>query len=146
MRVRDILEEKGSKVLTARVEDTLLQAARHLVDEGVGVLVVVDERGRPVGMLSERDIIRAFTLQPNEIVRIQVGEVMTREVVFTSPAEGLKAVQETMTERRVRHLPVAEDGRLLGLVSIGDVLRALHREGEIENHDLKNYISGKYLE
>ncbi|HEY3445493.1 MAG TPA: CBS domain-containing protein [Myxococcales bacterium] len=146
MKVREILDEKGRRVVTARAEETLLEAARRLATERVGALIVVNESRAPVGVLSERDIVRMLARAPEALARMPVGEAMTREVIFAAPNDEVEALRATMTERRVRHLPIVTEGTIVGIVSIGDVLKALRHESEVENHHLKDYIAGKYLD
>jgi len=147
MKVREILNEKGRRAVTARAEETLLDAARRLSSERVGALVVVDERRAPVGVLSERDLVRMFAAHGCEaLARTPVAEAMTREVVVAGPDDDREAVAATMTERRVRHLPIVKDGTIAGIVSVGDVLKVLQHEVETENRSLKDYISGKYMD
>jgi CBS domain-containing protein len=100
----------------------------------------VDETGRPVGILSERDIVRTAA-RDEQIFGRAVGELMTRDVVVGVPHDDVKTVGHTMTERRIRHLPVMDKGRLVGIVSIGDVVKARLSQLETENQALFDYIT-----
>ncbi|MGC4122112.1 MAG: CBS domain-containing protein [Myxococcales bacterium] len=146
MKVHEILDEKGRRVVTARADECLLDAARRLSTERVGALIVVDETLSPVGVLSERDIVRMLNLQPKSVAAIPVGEAMTHGVIVARPDDEVESVRVTMTERRIRHVPIVTNGAIVGLISIGDVLKALHQETNTENHRLRDYISGKYLD
>lgn len=132
MNIAHILARKGDKVFTISPERSIHQALAALAEHNIGALVVVDEADRPVGILSERDIVREAARNENVFTR-RVSELMTRDVVIGVPEDDLKSVSYTMTERRIRHLPVVERGRLVGMVSIGDVVKTLRDqyEGEV---------------
>jgi CBS domain-containing protein len=123
MNIASILARKGGKVATCRPEHTIRQALALLAQHNIGALVVVNETTAPAGMLSERDIVREAARDERVFART-VGEIMTRDVVVGVPEDDLRAVRHTMTERRIRHVPVVVDGRLVGIVSIGDVVKA----------------------
>jgi CBS domain-containing protein len=138
MTIAQILMTKGSGVITIRPEEPVRQAVALLARHNIGALVVVDEAGRPVGILSERDVVRAAARDEGVFGRA-VAELMTRQVVTGLPGDDLVAVAGTMTERRIRHLPVLDGGRLVGMVSIGDVLRAQRDkyQGEAETLEIR---------
>jgi CBS domain-containing protein len=123
MNIANVLARKGEKVVTARPEHTIRQALALLAEHNIGALVVVDDAHRPVGILSERDIVREAARNEAVFGR-RVAELMTREVIVGVPEDDLKRVAHTMTERHIRHLPVVEKGKLVGMVSIGDVVKA----------------------
>lgn len=133
MTIATVLATKGGKVHTIGPGQTIREALRLLAAHGVGALVVVDEVGRPVGIVSERDIVRE-AVRDEQLFGRPVAEIMTRTLVVGQPGDDLKTVAHTMTERRIRHLPVMEHGRLIGIVSIGDVLKAQRDQyaGEVE--------------
>ncbi len=139
MKIRDILRHKGHNVVTASTGDSVLQAVRVLVDHNIGGVVVVDG-GEVIGILTERDILRLVARKPDELQALEVGQVMTRDVIKLAPDDDLAHVMEVMTENRIRHLPVIEEGRLAGIVTIGDVVNAFRRVAEDENVHLKQYI------
>ena len=139
MRIRDILRHKGANVVTASTSETVLEAARALVDHNIGGVVVV-EGGDVIGILTERDILRLTARSPDELQTLEVGRVMTRDVIQLAPDDDLAHVMEVMTEKRIRHLPVIEDGGLAGIVTIGDVVNALRSIAEDENAQLRQYI------
>lgn len=123
MNIASILARKGSRIVTCRAEQSIRQALSLLAEHNIGALVVVDDAGGAAGMLSERDIVREAARDERLFGRT-VGEIMTRDVVVGVPEDDLRAVRHTMTERRIRHVPVVADGRLVGIVSIGDVVKA----------------------
>src|SRR5262245_10683967 len=123
MNIASILARKGGKVVTCRPEHSIRQALASLAEHNIGAIVVVDEALVPRGILSERDIVREAARDERLFAR-SVGEIMTRDVIVGVPEDDLRAVRHTMTERRIRHVPVVAEGRLIGIVSIGDVVKA----------------------
>ena len=139
MKIRDILRHKGRDVVTASTADSVLHTVRVLVDHNIGGVVVVDGE-EVIGILTERDILRLVARKPDELQALEVGQVMTRDVIKLAPDDDLGHVMEVMTENRIRHLPVIEEGRLAGIVTIGDVVNAFRRVAEDENVHLRQYI------
>lgn len=135
MNVRTILATKGTHVVTVRPDQTIREAVRLLAQHNIGALVAVDEAGKPVGIISERDIVRAAArYEDRDIFAMRVEEIMTKNVITGAPQDDLHSVAHTMTERRFRHLPIVEGGRLVGIVSIGDVVKAQRDlyQGEVD--------------
>lgn len=146
MTLYEILKRKGSEVFTIRPDATLEEAAHELVRRNVGCLVVcvreLEVGERLVGVLSERDILR-FTVAGRGVLGDHlVSEAMTSTVVTGAPRDSVKATMGLMTMNRIRHLPVLVDGRLIGLVSIGDVVKSQHDHLAMENQFMKDYLSG----
>jgi CBS domain-containing protein len=133
MKISTILATKGSAVITIRPERTLKEAALTLAQHNIGAMVVADEAETVVGIFSERDLARAAA-RADDFLRQTVGEVMTKRVVCGSPQDDVMSVVQTMTARRFRHLPILDHGKLAGMVSIGDMVKAMMQEyqGEIE--------------
>ncbi len=123
MNVSRILAAKPSTVITINPSRLIGEALRLMADYDIGALVVTNSEGDIVGILSERDIVRR-AVGNNDILLLNVGDVMTKNVVVGLPQDDLMSVAHTMTERRFRHLPIVEGSRLIGIVSIGDVLKA----------------------
>jgi CBS domain-containing protein len=119
MAVAAVLQHKGGHVSTIRSIDGVEAAIRKLYDERIGALVVVDRWGKLAGMLSERDVIWALAQHGAEGLSFEVHEVMTPDVTTCTPEDRIDDVMQTMTAHRIRHLPVMEQGRLVGLVSMG---------------------------
>jgi CBS domain-containing protein len=140
--VSAILERKGHEVLTASAQDRLADAARAMADRGVGALVVVDEQGAVEGIVSERDVVRRVAADGAAALEQRVEEVMTRSVTTCSPSTGATELASTMTEGRMRHLPVVEEGRLVGIVSIGDVVKSRLDELATQTENLERYVTG----
>jgi CBS domain-containing protein len=139
MLVSDILSDKGKLVHTCAPDDSLADVVDLLVGHNIGSLVVMEE-GEMVGIITERDILRASAATRGPLEFLIVRERMTRCPVVASLQHDVSDVMCVMTERRIRHLPVVEGGRLIGIISIGDTVKAQHDELCRENHYLKSYI------
>jgi CBS domain-containing protein len=133
MTIASILATKGNKVVTIRPEQSIRDALRVLADHNIGALVAIDPNRRPVGILSERDVVRA-AVRDELLFGLTVSQLMTRDVIVGAPGDDLAAVGQTMVQRRIRHLPVVEGGKLIGMVSIGDGVKAQrdHFQGEVD--------------
>lgn len=142
MLVRSILQGKGSAVVTVDSSTTLGDAVAVLRDRGIGALVVVRADGRIEGIVSERDVVRAVAGHGIGALGRSVASVMTRDVEVCSLDQTADDLMRTMTDRRVRHLPVVDGERLVGIVSIGDVVKARLGQLEEENRTLVGYLHG----
>ncbi len=133
MKVSRILSTKGSDVLTIGAAQTVKEAVHLLARHNIGALVVVGAADELLGIVSERDIIRHMA-QNEQVLSRPVIDVMTREVVTGTPQDDLMSIAHTMTEKRFRHLPILEKGKLVGMISIGDVLKTQrdYYRGEID--------------
>jgi CBS domain-containing protein len=133
MKVSRILSTKRRDIITIQPDKSIREALAMLAEHNIGVLVVVDEAGKLVGILSERDIVRRGAQDENLFGR-SVSEVMTRQVVTGVPQDDIAQVMHTMTERRFRHLPILKDDQLIGIISIGDIVKVQRDEymGEID--------------
>jgi CBS domain-containing protein len=141
MLVREILINKGREVHTCSPQDSLADVVDLLVGYNCGSLVVC-EHGEMVGIITERDILRACAKTRGSLEPLRVTDRMTRCPVTASPEDDVADAMGAMTEHRIRHLPVLEGGRLAGIISIGDLVKAQHDELSRENHYLKSYILG----
>ena len=144
MKVQDILQKKSSEIFTVHPHQTLNEASQILATHNIGSLVVVNEQQHVIGILSERDIVRQLAEHGETTGSMTIGEVMTTEVVIAVPDDDLAYLSNTMTNNRIRHLPVLQDGHLVGIVSIGDVVKAQLNFYEGESHYLQQYITGGY--
>ena len=140
MTVKTILTGKGSDVATIEPTSSVATAIRRLAERRIGALVVQGADDRVVGIVSERDIIRGLAERGSAVLDETVSRMMTRQVVSCTSSETIAAVMELMTRGKFRHIPVIEQNRLVGIVSIGDVVK--YRLGEIESESaaLRDYI------
>jgi CBS domain-containing protein len=141
MKIEEILRSKGSEVVTITEAESVLDAVRLLVDRNIGGLVVM-EGLRPTGIITERDVLRLTARAQGQLGSMTVGSVMTREVITASPQDSLTTMMDVMTENRIRHLPVIDADRLVGIISIGDLVNACRASAEAENMHLRQYIQG----
>ncbi|MCU0837193.1 MAG: CBS domain-containing protein [Rhodospirillales bacterium] len=141
MHVADILSSKGYEVITAAASDSLATALALMVEHRVGAVLVLDAQKAIVGILSERDLVRALHQYGRDAFERTVGELMTAPVITCSPRDPATAIMGMMTAQRFRHVPVVEGGRLLGLISIGDVVKGQIEEVQAEVDALRRYIS-----
>jgi CBS domain-containing protein len=139
--VKSILDSKGSDVATIEPTADLASAVKLLAAHRIGALVVISPDQRIAGIISERDIIRVLADRGAAALEQAVGQVMTRKLVTCSRAETISNVMELMTAGKFRHLPVVEEGRLIGIVSIGDVVKHRVQAIEFESATLRDYIS-----
>ncbi|HYD28233.1 CBS domain-containing protein [Brevundimonas sp.] len=140
MLVAEILKDKGDAVYSIRPDARLGDACGELDRLRVGALVVCDD-DRVVGVLSERDVVRAVASRGAGALDLPVSDFMTAEVVFAAPAESVAILMGRMTDRRIRHLPVLREGRLAGVISIGDVVKCQIAEATQEAESLRTYIA-----
>jgi CBS domain-containing protein len=141
MLVSQILKTKGDMVFTSPPTATMAAVAAQLHARQVGAVVVMGANDEVVGILSERDLVRVVAMHGEAGLSEPISACMTRDVLFASPTETLDALLARMTDRRVRHLPVVQGGRLVGLVSIGDLVKWKIAESEAVAEDLKAYIA-----
>lgn len=142
MQVAQILKGKASGVVTIRPEATIAEAVQTLMQKRIGAVVVTNQEGHLAGILSERDIVRGLAEKGTALLNTPVAGLMTRTLVTCSPTDTLEDIMREMTSRRFRHLPVLKDGELLGIVSIGDVVKNRLDELESESTMLRQYIVG----
>jgi CBS domain-containing protein len=140
MTVKAILSVKGTEVHTIEPTTNLANAARLLAERKIGALVVTGPDRRVVGIVSERDIVQELAAHGAAALDLPLTEVMTRNVMTCSASDTLSSVMERMTEGKFRHLPVVEQGRLGGLISIGDVVKHRLKQMEHEQSALQDYI------
>lgn len=142
MRIKDILDSKGRHVVTTSPEGTVRDAMTVLNEHNIGAVVVVE--GQSIrGILSERDVLRLGSRDPDLLSTASIEETMTRDVIMGLPDDEIHAAMGVMTKNRIRHLPIVSDGRLVGIVSIGDLVNACWSEAAAENRHLKDYIHGR---
>ena len=141
MNVAAILKQKGRAVVTAGAQTTLMEVAAKLAAKRIGAIVIVATRGTVAGIVSERDIIRALAAHGPDCLSQPVSQVMTKQVVTCQETDTLDELMAMMTERRFRHLPVVADNALVGIISIGDVVKHHVAEVEMEATAMRDYIT-----
>jgi CBS domain-containing protein len=144
MNAAAILKRKGSLVVTVFPDASVREAMRVLIKHAVGSLIVLGEARNVVGIITERDIFRLSYEHEGKIMDIPVSAVMTTNLIVALPSDSLDYLKAMMTENRIRHLPVMNDGKLIGVISIGDIIREEVSEAAVENRYLKDYIAGVY--
>jgi len=142
MNVETILRTKGRTVATIRPDETIGAAVDALISRNIGALVVTEDGERVGGIISERDIVHALTNHGANLLSLKIAEVMTRRVITCEPSDTIEKLMAEMTNRRIRHFPVVQDGRLCGIVSIGDVVKNRLDEVEYEARSLRSFIAG----
>lgn len=142
MKIHHILERKGGEVATIGPQQTLGDASRALAEHGVGALVVSEGGNDPAGIVSERDIVRGVAESGARALVARVASVMTRELVTCEPGTEVDEVLATMTTSRIRHVPVVDGGRMIGIVSIGDLVKSRIDELEVQSGALQEYVQG----
>jgi CBS domain-containing protein len=141
MTVKAILSRKGRDVTTIAPTATLSEAVQLLAQQRIGAVVVTGADGRVAGILSERDIVRVLAERGSAVLTENVATVMTRKVLTCNEAETVAAIMERMTTGKFRHLPVTDQGKLVGVISIGDVVKWRVHEIEGETNALREYIA-----
>ena len=140
MRVSEMIKDKGSKVITVLPTDSVNRASKLLRDARIGAVPVVEQDGSMSGILSERDIVHGVASQGAEVLADPVSTLMTREVRTCTPESSIDQLMEQMLAGRIRHLPVVDQGALVGIVSVGDVVKQRHAEVRAVRDTLQRYI------
>ena len=141
--VSEILENKGGMVLSVDINESVLDAINLMAQVNIGAVLV--QQGDTIsGIFTERDYLQKIALKSKSSQDTRVGDVMTTPVVSADPGDSIHQCMETMTTCRCRHLPVVNDGKLLGIVSIGDLVKKMLDEKEVEVEQLNQYITGTY--
>jgi len=142
MKLSAILKIKGGSVLSVGPATRIADVIKLLAEKRIGAVLVTDDDGRLEGILSERDIVRTLAIRAAETFDMTADELMTRAPKVTSPETTVAEAMEMMTDGRFRHLPVVHGGKLVGLVSIGDVVKARISQQELEVDSLRAYVAG----
>jgi len=142
MNVHAILQNKGKSVVTIHPDATVGRAVDVLQLRGIGALVVSDDGATVVGILSERDVVEALGRYGGDLLTVPVSEIMTCPVVTCDPGDSVAELMAEMTNRRIRHFPVVDGDRLIGIVSIGDLVKSRLDEIEYEAHSMRSFIAG----
>ncbi len=143
MSIGSILKAKGSDVISARPDDTAEQVIRLLCAHNIGAVLVRGADGAMLGVLSERDLMHAIGRHGDAALKLTASALMSRSVVSVTSADAVSKAMEIMTARRFRHLPVVDDGKLVGLISIGDVVKERIGAAEEEAKELRAFVAGQ---
>jgi CBS domain-containing protein len=141
MYVSDILKAKGGEVVSLTATESIYAALSLLVSSKIGAVLVTDPQGGIAGILSERDLVRAMHRYGKDLFDKHVGDLMTTTVVTCSPKDPVAAIMGMMTSQRFRHVPVVDGGKLIGMISIGDVVKSRIEEAQFEVDALRRYIA-----
>ncbi|MDE1148546.1 MAG: CBS domain-containing protein [Azospirillaceae bacterium] len=144
MHVSGILKHKDSTIVSVRPEDTIETVVALLAAHRIGAVLALDPAGAVAGIISERDIVRGLATHGPHVLNQSVSDLMTRKVVSCSPHDSVSSIMTRMTEGRFRHMPVMENGRLLGLISIGDVVKHRIAEATSEVESMRVYVAGGF--
>lgn len=142
MKIKDILESKGHEVITINMNKTVHDAIKVLVEHNIGALLVLDDKGELQGIISERDILRESAERSHLLKQTKVKDIMTRDLIIGLPDDDIEYTMGIMTQNRIRHLPILENDKIVGMISIGDVVKAQLTESEYTNRYLKQYMFG----
>jgi CBS domain-containing protein len=142
MKVRDVLKTKGERIITIEPGAMTPDAVARMVENNIGSLPVVDREGRLVGVLSERDLIRELHDRGDQFAASSIEQVMTLDPITCDIDDEVEAVMGLMSEKRIAKVPITERGRLVGIVSVGDVIKTLYARTKDENHHLMGYLYG----
>lgn len=141
MTVASILKQKPDRLISVGASDSLNDVAAVLTRENIGAVPVLDARGEMIGIISERDIVRQIAREGASVLTRAVSSMMTTTVLCCSPEDSVASTMALMTQRRFRHLPVRSAGRIIGMISIGDVVKRRVEDAESEAESLRDYIS-----
>lgn len=144
MKAKEILAEKGTRVVTIHKDNLLVDVMSHFLANQIGSLVVVNKYDKILGIVAPNDVLKAVHHNPESILTVMVSEVMSKNVIAAGPDDDMDKLMAIMTENRVRHIPIIKDGKMAGLVSIGDVVKAQLTVQDVKINYLKDYIEGKY--
>lgn len=144
MIVSDILKLKGKNVITAHSDMNIIDAMKTLLENKISCLPVVDKENRLIGIISDKDIFKAVYHNQNNYKNLVASELMTSDLIVGVESDSVDYISGLMTNNRIRHIPIVETNMLVGLISIGDIVKTKQKNIEIENRYLRQYIDGSY--
>ena len=142
MKIKDVLATKGQEVLTIKRSKTTHEAIQMLVEQNIGALLVLDSEGKLEGIISERDILRESAERDKMLRTTKISQVMTENIIIGLPEDDIDYTMGVMTKNRIRHLPIMENEKVVGIISLGDIVNAQLNEREYDNRYLKQYMFG----
>lgn len=143
MKTKEILAEKGTRVITIQETALLIDAVSMFMINQIGCVIVANNRNEIIGLVSPTDVFKAIHHHPEYLTTITVSEIMTRDIIVVTPEDEVDDLMTIMTKNRIRHLPVIDKGDLIGLISIGDLVKAKTSGWDVEIHYLTDYIKGE---
>ena len=143
-KVKELLQKKGSDVICINQEVTVYDAVKTLVKNNIGAVLVLDENEKLVGIFTERDSLKQTVRRSDRLKETRVRDVMTTDLIIGLPEDDSEYLMGIMTSNKVRHIPILEDGNVMGIISIGDLVKSQLHDARYENRYLKDYIMGKY--
>ncbi|MEW6049569.1 MAG: CBS domain-containing protein [Candidatus Zixiibacteriota bacterium] len=144
MRVRELLESRMRSVITTAPSTAIMEAMELLIVNQISALPVVDDTGSLVGIISDKDIFKRIFTEPAHFQQTQVRDLMTTDLIIGVPDDEIPYIAGVMTTNRIRHVPIMEGDRLVGLISVGDIVKTQMEDAQIENRYLWQYINGTY--
>ena len=141
MTLEDLLDRKENSLISVKTSDEVILAIKNMVDCKVGSLLVMSDDGEFVGILTERDVLRTSAKRDGDLAGVRIEELMTRDLMVATPDCSIDQAMSMMTEHRFRHLPVMDGGKPIGMVSIGDLVKAKLKDVTVEVKYLRDYIS-----
>jgi CBS domain-containing protein len=142
MKVADLLKSKGQAVITVNTDEPVFQAMGKLIDNKIGALVVTDAENKIVGIISERDIIRAAYTDYGMLKSKKVSQLMSTNIIVAIPEDDIDYIMGIMTQNRIRHLPIVTKDGIVGIISIGDIVKYQLEETQVKNRYLEEYMYG----
>lgn len=143
-KIDDILKGKSEKIITVLPDDSLYNAIQEMVNHNIGSVLVVSKENELVGIITERDVLKQCVRRSDRLKTTAVESVMTTDLIIGLHNDSVDYLVGVMTTNKIRHIPILTDGKIQGIVSIGDLLKSKMKSVEYENRYLKDYISGKY--
>ncbi len=143
-KIKEVLEKKAVEVIWVRPSDTVYDAIHQMVNHNIGAVLVVSEEENLVGIFTERDILKECVRRSDKLKTTSIESVMTTDLIIGLPGDDVDYIMGIMTENKVRHIPILEDKHIMGIVSIGDLVKSQLHDAHYENRYLKDYIMGKY--
>jgi CBS domain-containing protein len=143
-KIKEVLANKGTDVFMVKPTNTVYEAIQEMVSHNVGAVLVVSDEEKLLGIFTERDILKQCVRRSDLLKTTDVGSVMTTNLIIGLPDDDVDYLEGVMTANKIRHIPILEDGRIIGIVSIGDLVKSRLRDIQYENRYLKEYILGKY--
>lgn len=140
MKIKAILEKKGTNIYSITPDKTLGDMAQEMISRHIGSLLVLNDDGSMAGIITERDFLRNVSKAGTDWQQVVIDEVMTKNLITANLEDDIKEVMAMMSENRIRHIPVVDAGKVAGLLSIVDIVRALHEETNYQNQIMKRYI------